>query len=425
MSIELSATTSSAKILAAADSGKDRAKSRDDGDACADGGFSSILTTADSSMDEVEEGSQPLKLKSKSNHAGSSSSDAASSLMPHMLPIAAMPQELALASANMVTSDSMTPAVSDSYSEMAMLLAQADRISNNSLSPNYDVAIVGPRGPRVTLAGIGSEKPDISTRTMVSLGTDKAVDLKQNNVSLMEAATSALLGQASNARVAELQSAAAASLVESRALTQSFIADTMMREAALSGAQLSGGPGDEAQSQTAGSDVPRVPKMEGGGVDALWGQPAFHIETHVDGTQSVVDTTMISPEKTVADTVSYWVTQGVQNAELTLDGFGGESIGVSISLRGDEARIDFRTDQPEVRQVLEGAVAHLKDLLSSEGLVLSGVSVGGSAQEGAGGQDRRNQPEARQATFVTKGAESAEKAPRMDKQAGKGLDIYV
>jgi flagellar hook-length control protein FliK len=425
MSIELSGSTSSAKIMAAADSGRDRVKSRNDGDASDEGGFSSILTSLDSSVDEVEDGSKPLKLKSKSSHAGSISSDAAPSLMAQMLPIATMSQESVLAQASMVVSDSMTPAASDNYSEMAMLLAQADRISNNSLNPTSDSAPMGPRGARVTLPGLGSDKPDISTRTLGSLGAGKTVDLKQNNASLLEAATSDVLGQASSARVAELQSAAAASLVESRALTQSFIADTMMREVALSGAQLSGGLADDAQGQAAGSGLASVPKMEGGGVDATWGQPAFHIEAHAGDTQSMVDTSMISPEKTVADTVSYWVTQGVQNAELTLDGFGGESIGVSISLRGDEARIDFRTDQPEVRQVLEGAVAHLKDLLSSEGLVLSGVSVGGSAQDRAGAQDRRNQPDVRQATFVTKESELAEKTPQVNRQAGKGLDIYV
>lgn len=425
MSIELSATNSSAKIRAAADSGRDRVKSKDDGNDSGEGGFSSILTSLDSSVDEVEDGSKPLKLKSKSSHAGSISSDAAPSLMAHVLPIAAMSQEPALAQANMLVSDSMAPAASATYSEMAMLLAQADRISSNSLNPTSDGAPMGPRGARVTLPGLGSDKPDISTRTLGSLGAGKAVDLKQNNASLLETATSDVLGQASSARVAELQSAAAASLVESRALTQSFIADTMMREVALSGAQLSGGLADDAQGQAAGSDLASVPKMEGGGVDATWGQPAFHIEAHAGDTQSLVDTNMISPEKTVADTVSYWVTQGVQNAELTLDGFGGESIGVSISLRGDEARIDFRTDQPEVRQVLEGAVAHLKDLLSSEGLVLSGVSVGGSAQDRAGAQDRRNQPDVRQATFVTKESELAEKTPQVNRQAGKGLDIYV
>ena len=70
--------------------------------------------------------------------------------------------------------------------------------------------------------------------------------------------------------------------------------------------------------------------------------------------------------------------------ELKLDGLGGETVEVKISLKGDQAHIGFRTDQPEIRQMLEGALAHLKEALKSEGLVLSGVSVGASGQDGSG-----------------------------------------
>lgn len=421
MSIELSGSTSSAKIMAGADKGK--AKPKDDGATSDEGGFSSILTSLDSSVDEVDDANKPLKLKNKLNHAGSISSDVLPDPKSSMLATAALLQEPTPASR--VMSDSITPAVSDSYSEMAMLLAQADKIPNNSVSPASDGVPVGPRSARVTLPGVGAEKPDVSIRTLLSLGAEKAGDLKQNNVFLQDETSSVLLGQARNARVTELQSAAAASLVESRVNTQTFMADDMMRESAFSAALLSSGLGDEVLRQKDDMEGALRPKTEGSGVESIWGQQAFHAGTSVDTPQLIADTPMISPEKTVADTVSYWVTQGVQNAELTLDGFGGESIGVSISLKGDEARIDFRTDQAEVRQVLEGAVAHLKDLLSSEGLVLSGVSVGGSGQEGAGAQERRNQPGVRQATFVTKDAGVTENTPRVNKPVGRGLDIYV
>ena len=164
----------------------------------------------------------------------------------------------------------------------------------------------------------------------------------------------------------------------------------------------------------------------GYGVDGPWGQNTSLLGSRADAPSAVADSSMPSPETAVADTVSYWVTQGVQNAQLKLDGFGGEPVEVNISLKGDEAHIDFRTDQPEIRQILEGAVAHLKELLTSEGLVLSGVSVGASGQEGAGAQqEQRSRPDVRQATIVTVEAAPAAIRQRADLSVGKALDLFV
>jgi flagellar hook-length control protein FliK len=419
MSIELSGSTNPAKGGAGVDNGKGQVKSREDVKSSEEGDFSSILTSLDSPVDEVDDGNKPSKLKNKSDLAGSLSSDILSAPMSLMLPDAAVPQ------APDVMLDSLSPAASVISSEMAMLLAQADEMSGNQLGAFGEGAPVGGRGMRVGLAKVEAETPDISARAFISLGTEKAENFKQNRVALLDETASALLGQVRNVRVAELQSAAAASLVESRALTQSFIADAAMHESALSGALLSSGLGEEMLRQTDRLEVASLPKTAGSGVEAIWGQQAFQAEHHVDAPAAIADASMLSPEQTVADTVSYWVTQGVQNAELTLDGFGGESIGVSISLKGDEARINFRTDQPEVRQILEGAVAHLKDLLSSEGLVLSGVSVGGSGQEDAGAQERRNRPDPRQTTIVTADVGPTENQSRVNKPVGTGLDLYV
>jgi flagellar hook-length control protein FliK len=88
----------------------------------------------------------------------------------------------------------------------------------------------------------------------------------------------------------------------------------------------------------------------------------------------------------------YWVSRGVQSAELQLDAFAGGSVDVSISVKGDSAMVEFRTDQPQARQLLLDAMPQLKDLLASEGLMLSGGFVGGSAQQGASSRDRDGQP---------------------------------
>lgn len=157
---------------------------------------------------------------------------------------------------------------------------------------------------------------------------------------------------------------------------------------------------------------------------STWDSRVLLTEKSVE-TASVMADPSKSFEQGVADTVSYWVTQGVQNAELKLDGFGGESVQVSISLKGDEAQIDFRTDQPEVRELLESATTQLKDMLVSEGLVLSGVFIGGSAQHGAGGQERRNRPDLRQVVLPTTEQSPVEHRPGTAQSVGRTLDLFV
>lgn len=91
----------------------------------------------------------------------------------------------------------------------------------------------------------------------------------------------------------------------------------------------------------------------------------------------------------VAEKVHYWISRGVQNAELQLDAFGGGSVDVSITLRGNEAQVEFRTDQPEARKLLQDAMPQLRDLLKSEGLLLAGGFVGTSDHQESQAQPRR------------------------------------
>ena len=119
------------------------------------------------------------------------------------------------------------------------------------------------------------------------------------------------------------------------------------------------------------------------------------------------------------------MTHGVQSAELTLDGLGSEPVEVRISLNGDQAQIDFRTNQMDVRQVLEGASAHLKELLAGEGLQLTGLSVGtsggGSAQSGA----QQQRPGARQATVTPPPVAVAAASRSANLTVGRTLDLFA
>jgi len=88
-----------------------------------------------------------------------------------------------------------------------------------------------------------------------------------------------------------------------------------------------------------------------------------------------------SSSSEVAQKVHYWITRGTQTAELQLDAFGGGGVDVSIVMQGKEALVEFRSDQPEARRMLQDAMPQLKDMLQSEGLQLSSGFVGTSAQQ--------------------------------------------
>jgi flagellar hook-length control protein FliK len=133
-----------------------------------------------------------------------------------------------------------------------------------------------------------------------------------------------------------------------------------------------------------------------------------------------------TPEAQVAEQVKYWMSNDVQNAELKLDGLGKDPVQVSISMTGNEAHIVFRTDESQARGVLEGAAAHLKDMLGREGVVLTGVSVGTSgSQSDSGGGDRRPRQGVRQAFVTSAIGAVASAGSRTAAPSGRALDLFV
>ena len=108
--------------------------------------------------------------------------------------------------------------------------------------------------------------------------------------------------------------------------------------------------------------------------------------------------------------------------------FGREPVDVSISMKGNEAQVEFRTDQPEVRQVLEGALGHLKTLLKDEGLSLAGVFVGSSGQqrEGANPSARQpGEPAVRRARVEVSEIVTTVKPSGTRPLAGRSVDLFV
>ena len=155
------------------------------------------------------------------------------------------------------------------------------------------------------------------------------------------------------------------------------------------------------------------------------GHSHFTPTVHFESTAASVDASQAAPEAAVADQVSYWISQGIQNAELTFDGADAQPVQVSISLSGNEAHVAFRTDQPEARDLLTGAATHLKDLLQSQGMVLSGLSVGSSGAGGANARERRPPPEERKNTARSAPEVGTVRPTAPTGSSGRSVDLFV
>ena len=162
-------------------------------------------------------------------------------------------------------------------------------------------------------------------------------------------------------------------------------------------------------------------KLPEGGV----GQNPFTPTVHFESASASVNISQAAPEAAVADQVSYWVAQGIQNAELTFDGADAQPVQVSISLSGNEAHVEFRTDQLETRDLLTGAAAHLKDLLQSQGMVLSGLSVGSSGAGGTNARERRTPSEGRKITARSAPEVVAVRSTAPQGASGRAVDLFV
>lgn len=162
-----------------------------------------------------------------------------------------------------------------------------------------------------------------------------------------------------------------------------------------------------------------------GATDGVTGAPGW-FDKGISPTYAVVQAQAVVPQAKLAETVSYWVTQGVQQAELTLDGMGGAPVDVQITVDGDQARIDFRTAQPEMRQAIEAAASQLKGLLASEGLQLLGMSVGQSMQGQSFGDTQQPKPQKMRQTLVPGVAPLASVTARVhNAPVGQSLDLFV
>ena len=394
MSIERSSTPSSPKSVTGAEgsNGKAKVKSNEEKGASDGSGFSAILTSLDAPAEQSKTEETP-------------SVDDKTQGVAQPVP------------------DPVIQQASNFPSDLALLLGQASQAAGSQLSSISDGA---KDDSRLSALGKGTDKSAVLMTALSQSGAEKQDGIKQSAVGLLDQVSQSAPGLARKSKSFDLQVGGATNSVESRSNKLSTLMDISTKESALSSALVTSGMGENIVHPAEKEMAKSLELTSSFGGDGSWGQNTVSVgSSRLDAQPFVVTPSMPSPETAVADTVNYWVTQGVQNAQLKLDGFGGESVAVSISLKGDEARIDFRSDQPEIRQMLEGAVSHLSDLLVSEGLVLSGVSIGASGQDGAEGQEQRSRPDARQATIVSTQETPIIGRRQVNSSVGRALDLFV
>lgn len=268
-----------------------------------------------------------------------------------------------------------------------------------------------------------------------ALGSDDAVPLKGAGAAAddtkgarWEAAQALLPPQANEAAKPAVASVGAGQTAnESKARQALGGGEALAQVTAVPSAPALASVADDA-TRKAERVISKTTELHRGAGEAQWGPYAQLSGRTVEASSGAQSSALPTPEMMVAEQVSYWISGKVQNAELRLDVFGREPVDVSISMKGNEAQVEFRTDQPEVRQVLEGALGHLKTLLKDEGLSLAGAFVGSSGQQREGPNPSPRRPgesAARRAQVGVSEAVSSIQSSGARPLAGRSVDLFV
>nr|WP_315207496.1 flagellar hook-length control protein FliK [uncultured Albidiferax sp.] len=349
---------------------------------------------------------------------GSTSADAATWMAAYLPPVP-VPLATPAASAAVLAPSTATDAVQTTHSPVAALKPDAVRVADTKAAPaslatstatntTAPAAVPDARTQSISLANYASVFEQIQSRLAAS-GTAAQEGAGSGSKGL---AKPVLGTAAADARAEQVASVARGSVwtlpVTEAAALRASTGSTEAMQWALR----------ETADPREGLVADKLPE---GSV----GQNHFTPTVHFESATASVDVSQPAPEAAVADQVSYWISQGIQNAELTFEGTDAQPVQVSISLSGNEAHVEFRTDQVETRDLLTGSAAHLKDLLQSEGMVLSGLSVGSSGAGGTNARERRAPSEAPQKT-ARPGPEVAAVRPTAPQgSSGRSVDLFV
>ena len=251
-----------------------------------------------------------------------------------------------------------------------------------------------------------------------------------------------LAGASTAALVASQRSVAGDKQLATAALTAAPVLQTVpeRRDAALAGSALprtgldvAAAPALADQVAVSTPETSALARASGdkagpeGGVEA-WGSTSAGLEATpaADAGTPLAEPGQTGAEEALAEQVAYWVSENLQNAELTVT-HDGKPVEVSVSMSGKEAHIVFGSDQSETRDLLDASMAQLRDLLHSEGLILSGVTVGESSGRNANADGSGDSPRGRQgghqAQMLAPVADTG--VPRHQVLTDRAVDVFV
>lgn len=196
--------------------------------------------------------------------------------------------------------------------------------------------------------------------------------------------------------------------------------------AAVSG--LASGTGDTAAH--ADADTSSEPGGAGGAAllgsesaDRLGAQPS----AEADSFAMSLGEAMGDAYESLGAQVSLWAAANTKRASVRLDVGAAEALEVDVALDAGKAQLNFRTDDPQVREAIKAqAPAVLSELLARAGIALDSLSVGSQASGQSGGQHPDGQRGPWMALRPT--ADAAPLSPVRTPPTARGpqgLDVYA
>lgn len=195
---------------------------------------------------------------------------------------------------------------------------------------------------------------------------------------------------------------------------------------ALPGASPTGGAraaGEAATGPAAATGATAADSGLGGDAPADGGHARHEAGTDPNTAQDPY----AAPADAEAVEVQHWGAGAMRHASLRVGEDAQNAIDIQLAVRGDEVRLDFRTDDAAARGLLrEHAQTALGDLLQQGGLTLGQVSVGDQGQ----GDARRDgappqTPTPRTGRADAGPAEAAAPRPAAPGVNGRGLDLFI
>ncbi|MFC4621718.1 flagellar hook-length control protein FliK [Comamonas nitrativorans] len=118
----------------------------------------------------------------------------------------------------------------------------------------------------------------------------------------------------------------------------------------------------------------------------------------------------------------FWLKGDQQRGEVLLQR-DGQPVRVQVHMRGNEAHVVFRSDQADLRQLLDAGLNQLGDLLAQQGLALADAQVQPDARQGQG-QEAPAWGQSRQGRVVVEEVPAAQ-APAQSLPSNGRLNVYA